>query len=51
MKIGDIVIVPRTSKIGLVMDLDFCNNDALVLWGTKLTWSEIEYLEVVNESR
>ena len=51
MKIGDIVIVPRTSKIGLVVDLDLCNSDAYVMWKTKITWSEISYLEVVNESR
>ncbi len=49
MKIGDIVIVPRTSKVGLVVDLDLCNGDAYVMWGkTGNTWSEISYLEVVS---
>ena len=48
LKIGDIVIVPRTSKIGLVVDLDLCNSDAYVMWKTKITWSEISYLEVVS---
>lgn len=48
MKVGDIVIVPRTGKIGLVVDLDLCNNDAYVMWKTKITWSEIAYLEVVS---
>jgi len=48
MKIGDIVIVPRTSKIGLVVDLGLSNGDAYVKWKTKITWSEISYLEVVS---
>ena len=48
MKISDIVIVPRTNKIGLVVDLDLCNGDAYVMWKTKITWSEIAYLEVVS---
>ena len=49
MKVGDLVIVPRSSKIGLVVDLDLCNGDAYVVWGTtENTWSEIAYLEVVS---
>ncbi len=49
MKIGDLVLQRGAYRsVGLVVDLDFCNDDALVLWGTKLTWSEIKYLEVVS---
>ena len=48
MKVGDLVTDPINSKIGLVVDLDLCNGDAYVMWKTKITWSEIAYLEVVS---
>ena len=48
MKIGDIVMIPIDSRVGLVVDLDLCNGDALVKWETGITWSEIKYLEVVS---
>lgn len=48
MKVGDLVRRPGERMIGLVVDLDFPSGDALVSWGTKLTWSEIKWLEVVS---
>ena len=50
MKVGDLVTDPINSKIGLVVDLDLCNGDAYVMWGTteNILWTEIAYLEVVQ---
>ncbi len=48
MKIGDLVKSRGWRRIGLVVDLDLCNDDAYVMWETKIAWSEIKYLEVVS---
>ena len=48
MKIGDLVVQTFNGRMGLVIDIDLSNNDAFVKWETKVTWSEIEYLEVVS---
>ena len=48
MKVGDLVTDPINSKVGLVVDLDLCNGDALVMWETYNSWSEIKYLEVIK---
>ncbi len=47
MKIGDLVTQMSGRQVGIVIDLDLCNGDAYVMWETKITWSEIKYMEVI----
>ena len=48
MQIGDLVVQMFGRRVGIVIDLDLCNGDAFVKWETKVTWSEIKYLEVIQ---
>tara|TARA_B100000131_G_C17998789_1_gene565664 strand:+ start:743 stop:886 length:144 start_codon:yes stop_codon:yes gene_type:complete len=47
VKIGDLVSQIPGRQVGIVIDLDFCNGEAYVMWETKITWSEIKYMEVI----